>query len=58
MVEAVSFAFPVYICVYVCMCVQILKDTLSNLYREGVDKPEYRLVHTYVLNPKVLTHTQ
>lgn len=55
MVDAVSFAFPVYVCG---MCVQILKDTLSNLYREGVDKPEYRLVHTYVLNPKVLTHTQ
>ena len=32
---------------------QVLKDALSNLFKDGIENPFYRPVGTFVLNPKV-----
>ena len=34
---------------------QILKDALAKLHADGEKDPFYQPVHTYVLNPKVIS---
>lgn len=36
-----------------CIFLQVLKDALEKLHRDGIKDPFYQPVHTYVLNPKV-----